>query len=220
MADDDVYSDDEVALILRRAAELQPGRALSLAEIEAAAAEAGIETALVRRAATELRTQPEARAPAPATGAFGPVSLVFERSVPRVIGPSEHASLLAEIRRHLTSAGKVEQYGDELIWSGKQRGIRVIVTPRKRHTLIRVEERAGGLAGGLYGGLGGGLALAGLGWILPIAIAVLGAPILIPVFIAVWTLGAYLLARTVHRGVLADRRAQLEALADDLAALE
>src|SRR5690606_10394130 len=78
------FSDEESALILQRAAELQERR-LSLTELEAAAAEAGIDAALVRRAAHEVSTLgPPPTPPAPArAGALGaPLQLVHERVVP------------------------------------------------------------------------------------------------------------------------------------------
>ena len=56
------FNDEEVALIIKRAAELQqteqveqePSSALSLSEVEEIAKEAGIDPALIRRAASTL----------------------------------------------------------------------------------------------------------------------------------------------------------------------
>lgn len=217
------YDEDEVGLILRRAAELQPGSSMSLAELEAVADEAGIERALVRRAAAEIR-RAEPPSPAPVhAGPFGPTRLVFERTVPGTVDPSSCREIVAEIRRHVAGSGQTEQVGDELIWSSRSnahpRNIRVIVTPRRGKTLVRVEENAGGLAGGLYGGIMGGAGGAGLGWVVPVCIAVLHMPVLIPVLFAAWVYATYLLARTIHRSVLGDRARQLEALADGVAEL-
>ena len=69
MADDQrVYSDEEFAFILRNAAELanhseQPGspsQGLTLADMKSAAAQAGLDPALIERAARQLVTRPKA----------------------------------------------------------------------------------------------------------------------------------------------------------------
>lgn len=213
MADEN-YSEDEAALILRRAAEIQPGRTMSLAELEAVADEAGIERSLVRQAAMEIRSvksSPDAGRP------VGLMRVVYERSVPARLEPGSRDAMLAEIRRHLPNPGQLEEHGGELIWSANNRRLRVIVTARNGQILVRVEEQLGGLVGGLYGGIVGGAGLAGLGWIIPICIVALGAPILIPVFFLGWLYGSYLLARAIYTKIRDERHAQLQALADDLA---
>jgi len=228
MTDDDQrYSEDEVALILRRAAELQPGSAMSLAEIESVADEAGIEPALVRRAADEVALAKREPTPAPATlgsRAFGPMRVVYERSVPGTATPAMWPDIIGEVRRHLSMTGTAEEIGKELIWSSRARDtetrqVRVIVTPRAGRTLVRVEEHNGPLAGGLYGGIIGGAGSGGLGWILPVCIAVLHMPILIPVLFAAWVYATYLLSRTIFRNVVANRQPQLRALSDSVAEL-
>lgn len=223
MSGDERYSEDEVALILHRAAEIQPGRSMSLAELEAVADEAGIEPALVRRAADEVRlAKRQPSAPPAVVGVFGPTQLVYERRVDGTVDSSMWDDIVAEIRRQLPLSGSLESVGRELIWSSQAvdesgRKIRVIVTPRAGKTLVRVEESTGPLAGGLYGGIMGGAGLGGLGWIIPVSIAALGMPILIPVLFVAWIYATYLLARTIFRTVIAGRRAQLERLADGVA---
>jgi hypothetical protein len=211
---DDQYSEDEAALILRRAAEIQPGRTMSLAELEAVADEAGIERSLVRQAAMEIRSAQPIAAP---SGPVGMMRVVHERSVPARLQPGARDAMLAEIRRHLPGKGRLEELGDELIWSANNRQLRIIVTPRNDQTLVRVEERFGGLVGGLYGGIVGGGGMAGLGWIIPVCIAALHMPILIPVFFVAWLYATYLLARGIYTKIRDERHAQLQALADDLA---
>ncbi len=219
------YSEDEVALILQRAAEIQPGRSLSLGEIEAVADEAGIEPALVRRAADEVRLAKRRPSAAPAVrGVFGPMQLVYERRVDGVVDSSMWDEIVAEVRRQLPLSGSLESVGRELIWSAQVSGesgrkLRVIVTPRGTQTLVRVEEHTASLAGGLYGGIMGGAGFGGLGWIIPVSIAALGMPAMIPVLLGAWVYACYLLARTIFRSIIANRRLELERLADGVAEL-
>lgn len=212
------FDDEEVGLILRRAAEVQAGRSMTLAELETAAAEAGIDAALVRRAAAELRTRhdtPEVSG----GGVFGPTALVYERRVPGTIDATAWEEVLSEIRRRTKMDGSVEQLGKELVWTSAKRGgpardVRVVVSARRGRTIVRVEERTGGLAGGIFGGIMGGLFPAGLGWIIPVCIAALELPILIPLLIVAWVAGSYWLSRTIYRTVLEPRQRELVALAE------
>ena len=226
MSDNERYSEEEVGLILHRAAEIQPGRSMSLAELEAVADEAGIDRALVRQAASEVRLEKHRSAPvvAPSGGAFGPTRIVFERTIQGTVDPMMWDDIVAEIRRHLDLDGAADKVGKELIWATRPtdespRKIRVIVTPRAGKTLVRVEENTGPLAGGVYGGIMGGGGAGGLGWIIPVSIAVLHMPLLIPVFFAVWLYATYLLSRSIFRSVIANRQPQLEGIADGVADL-
>jgi hypothetical protein len=215
------FDDEEVGLILRRAAEVQAGRSMTLAELEGAAAEAGIDAALVRRAAAELRTKHDTP-PVAGPGPFGPTALVYERRLPGNIGPEAWEDIHSEIRRRLKIDGMIETIGKELVWSSVRRGgpgrdIRVVVSTRRGRTIVRVEERTGGLAGGIFGGIMGGLTPAGIGWIVPVCIAAVGMPVLIPLLLVAWVAGSYWLARTIYRTVLAPRQRELEQLADGIA---
>jgi hypothetical protein len=217
------FSDEESALILHRAAELQAkeGRGLSLHELETAAAEAGIDVALVRRAAKEVAIAgPPPPPPAPVSGgALGaPLLLLHERVVPRppVRGAWDEAA--TEIRRRLGVAGRVEASERQFGWSDPHgRAVRVSLVARGDRTMIRVEERMSGTAGGLFLGMALPVALGGLGFILPICIAVLDAPALIPVALVAWAGLAFLLARTIFKAVASQRDRELRALADGLA---
>jgi hypothetical protein len=215
------FDEEEVGLILRRAAEVQAGRSMTLAEIEGAAAEAGIEAALVRRAATELRTRADPPAPVPSPSLFGPTSIVFERRIAGRVDMNAWEDVLSEIRRRLKVDGAIEHVGKQFEWTGQRhagqgRRIRVVVTPRRGHTLVRVEERTGGLAGGVYGGIMGGMFAAGVGWIIPVSIVAIGAPVLIPILLAAWVFASYALARTIYRTAVAARQHELQALSDGL----
>jgi len=216
------FSDEQSALILQRAAELQAkeGRGLSLRELEAAAAEAGIDVALVRRAAQEVAVAgPPAPPPVPVTGgALGaPLHLVHERVLPGAPRRGAWDDVLAEIRRQLGVAGRAEVSDRQLAWSDPHgRAVRVSIVARSDRTLVRVEERMSGAAGGLFLGMALPVALGGLGFILPICIAVLDLPVLIPVALVVWASLAFLLARTIFRTIARQRDAELRALADGL----
>ena len=217
------YSDEESALILQRAAELQAreGRSLSLPELEAAAAEAGIDVALVRRAAQEVAlTGPPPPPPAPISGGTlgAPLLLVHERVVPGALGRGAWDDAVTEISRRLGVAGRVEATERQFAWSDPHgRAVRVSIVARGDRSLIRVEERMSGAAGGLFLGMALPVTLGGLGFILPICIAVLHAPVLIPVALVAWAALAFLLARTIFKTVAGQRDRELRALADGLA---
>lgn len=218
------YSDEESALILQRAAELQAreGRGLSLEELESAAAEAGIDVALVRQAARDVAIIGLPPPPAPARHAGGvlgaPLLLLHERVVP---GPPTHATwddAATEIHRQLGVVGRVQATDRQLSWSDPHgRGVRVSIVARGGGSVIRVEERMSGAAGGLFLGMALPMALGGLGFILPICIAVLELPALIPLALLVWAGLAFGLARTIFGVVSRQRDAELRALADGLA---
>lgn len=216
------YSDEESALILQRAVELQAreGRNLSLHELETAAAEVGIDVALVRRAAQEVALGgPPPPPPAPVSGGTlgAPLLLVHERVVPGAIGRGAWDEVAGEITRQLGVVGRVEANERQFAWKDPHgRAVRVSIVARGDRSLIRVEERMSGAAGGLFLGMALPVALGGLGFILPICIAVLDMPVLIPVALMVWASLAFLLARTIFRTVTRQRDAELRALADGL----
>lgn len=216
------YSEEEAGLILRRAAELQAGGlgsgGMSLAELQAAAKEAGIDGALVRQAAQEIRLPARVDRSTPPSLLGAPTRHVFERAVTGEIDAAGYDDVLTEIRRQFGNGGRVEQLGRMFAWRAQRgRDLTVTVTPRGGRTLVRVEENTGALAGGLLGGLGGGLGGAGIGLIVPICIAALGMPALIPVGLALWFFGVFMLARAIYRGQVASRRTALEQLADGVA---
>ncbi len=220
---DSSYSEPESALILQRAAELQAqqGRGLSLTELEAAASEAGIDAALVRRAADEVSALATVTpTPAPTTGGMlgAPLHLVHERVVTGELSSSRWKDVHSEIRRQLGTNGQLQPVGREFCWTNPRgRKVRVSIVPRGGRSIIRVEERLGELGGGLFLGMGLPLTFAGLGFILPICIAVLDAPVLIPLVFAVWAGLAFTLARTIFRAIARQRDPQLQTLADGLA---
>lgn len=173
------YSDEEVALILQRAAELQklsplPGDSggMSLGEIERVAQEAGLQGALVRRAALEIARP--AVAPQRAHPLLGAPSRFHLERVLEGEFPVEQFDLLLEvIRGHTDQIGQSSTIGRTLTWTGPAVGnmpspSSVSVAVRDGQTFIRVNRRMdqtiGGIFGGILGGFGGGLTpLAALG---------------------------------------------------------
>jgi hypothetical protein len=225
-----IYSEQEAALVLKRAAELQQmengtdGRVSTLAELEAAAEEAGIGAALVRRAATELRrTAPVETRDNPILG--GPSMIVLEAVVDGEIGPACHEHMVGEIRRRTGEHGTHDVLGKTLTWAtapvvgqGMARTITICITPRSGVTTIRIEEKLQVLAGALYGGIVGGLGAGGSGLvILPFLIA--GVPALAPVALAVWMGGVYGLVRRAYGRKSRDRKTMLSALLAELVAI-
>lgn len=126
------FNDEEVALIIKRAAELQqteqtaedPGNALSLTDVEQIAREAGIDPKLIRRAALGLDQPATTNRPNPWVGS--PTRLVFERVVDGEIPIEEFEPLIAEVRRTFGDNGVPSVLGRSLAWSSSMgRGGRV-----------------------------------------------------------------------------------------------
>lgn len=253
---DPSFSERESALILQRAAELQAqqGRGLSLPELESAAAEAGIDVALVRQAAAEVTTLSTTApapvpVPAPASGGLlgAPLRLMHERVVDGELDPSRESDVMAEItwqldphsRKHRPGATRWERTGasattepsaplsggpaggssgGRLTWANPDgRKIKVALVPRGGRTVIRVEEQISDLAGGLFLGMGLPLTFVALGFILPICLAVIDMPVLIPVAFIAWAAMVLGMTRLLFTTLARQRDASLRALADGLA---
>jgi hypothetical protein len=225
------FSEEEVALIIKRATELQqteqveqePSRALSLTQIEQIAKEAGIDPLLIRRAAQGIDRPSETNRPSPWIGA--PTRLVFERVVDGEIPVEEFEALVNEIRRTFGENGVPSVLGRTLAWTSTSTGgrrqsrgrqIDVSVISRGGVTTIRVEEElrniAGGIFGGLVGGGGGGMTGVAIG----IGMGVFNSP---PIAGLIWVLiagGFYTLARTIFGHISAKREKELRELAGRL----
>lgn len=224
------YSEQEAALVLKRAAQLQQAQAGSdsgvrtLAELEEAAQEVGIDRALVRRAATEVRRAAPVET---RDNAFlgGPTSIVLEAVVDGEIGPESHEPLITEVRRATREHGQHEVLGRTLTWTTRPvvgqpsaRTITVSLTPRGGVTTIRIEEKLSMMAGALFGGILGGVGGGGSGLaVIPFAIA--GAPYLIPVALGVWFGGVYAVVRRVYSRKSRKRRSDHERMLAELVAI-
>ena len=214
------FNEQEVAAIIKHASELQQvestgdsSTGMSLAELEQIAREAGLDPALVRRAASDLDTRVTDRQPSPFFGA--PTALVLERTIDGEVPSDEYEAIVLEIQRELGGVGSASGLGRSLVWTMATHGhrraairtVQVTVTPRNGRTTIRIEEPLGPLAGGLFGGLmgglggGGGSIAMGIGMgafdSMPVALGLVGGVIG----------GSYLLARTIF-GRLARRRGE------------
>jgi len=210
------FSEQEVGLILQRAAELQGGHGTSLEELENAAVEAGIDRALVRRAAQEVRNvTPAPLAPSgERTGIFGPLELVQERALTERV---DGRAAIGEIRRQLGIKGKAELEGRDLVWSANgelgARRLRVSVTGRRDRTMVRVDEATTPLAIALYTSIMPSTFVVGVAWIVPVCLAALGQPLLIAVLLPLWVIACFTLCRFIYGEALKGRRSQLARLA-------
>lgn len=144
-----LYSDEEVALILRRALEprashLVPVGAddgVSLAQLESIATEAGIDLARVREAAASIEIRPPA---AKSSIVFGPpVSYVFDREVEGEVPPENLSAVVAAARRLTHSRGNVQEVGDWLEWQSDAKIIHVTVKPEAGKTSVQVMADGG-----------------------------------------------------------------------------
>ncbi len=227
------FSEQEVRAILERAAAMQSeggsagdSRAMTLAEIELAAAEAGLDRALVRRAAAEVRA-PRLQDHTPAKSVFlgAPKRLVVETVIPGAITESDHGALVGIIQDAMGAMGNLQSMGDSLSWSPQlpnPSGRQLMVTVRNEDGTIhvRAEENLSLLASSYFGGLLGGLGGGGLGLIAPLAIFLARAvsPLTAPLLVGGWLGGIYLLARRLYRKKVGERHAQLESMVEALTA--
>ena len=224
------FNEQEVAAIIKRASELQqvesPAESttgMSLAELEQIAREAGLDPALVRRAASDLDTRVSDRKPSAFLGA--PTALVLERTIDGEVPQDAYEAMVLEIQRELGGVGSVSTLGRSLVWTMTgadrrrvtTRTVQVTVTPRNGRTTIRMEEPLGQLAGGLFGGLMGGLGAGSSGISFGIAMSVFGSAAAAVPLVA-GTIGAsYLLARTIFARAVRNRGERLQRLMSRLA---
>jgi len=225
------FNEKEVAQIIKRASEMQVDDAtpastttgMSLAELEQVAREAGLDPALVRRAATDLDTRVTERKPSLFVGA--PTSLQLERTIDGEIPVEEYESLVLEIQRILGEMGTASTLGRTLQWtmspqSGRHhsgRTVQVVITPRHGHTTIRIDEPLGGLAGGLFGGLMGGMGGGLSGVAVGIGVGAFHSGTVAVGLMGVFVSSSYLLARTIFGQVSRRRGARLQELMSRLA---
>ncbi len=161
MSDDDStrrrYTEEEFALILRKASEIQEsprggsgkasGQGLTLEEIQSIAGEAGIDPRAISKAAALLGTLEweEKRGLAAAIfGSPGKYHLNFE--VPGTLKPEEIGRLLEVIRRSVEHQGEASEVLGGVEWKtvGELSAINVNISPRGDSTSIQiVGDRAG-----------------------------------------------------------------------------
>ncbi len=171
MASDRRYTDEEFALVLRRAAEAQlqarklPGprqSGLTLDEMRSIAAEVGVDPDLVARLAREL--------PEPGRSVLerlmgGPLGHGVELVVDRPLDEAARSAALDAIRGAMGEQGRVQRVGDRLEWTtaSAPSPIAVNLAPRDDGTSVQIlVERGGGafltfVISALAGVAGGGI---------------------------------------------------------------
>ena len=174
---DRIYTEKEVVELLERTAELQrqtDGRhskadGLSLSELEAIAADAGLDPTLLRQAASELDT-PEYQATEANLGNSA-THIYVEKLLPGTLTDEAWEDIVTELRhRYETSMGqsmldagfgsRTQQIGKALEWQHKSAsGIetRVILRPKDNGVRMRLSQRVGLASpiteGVMYGGV-------------------------------------------------------------------
>ncbi len=215
------FNEKEVALIIKRASELQTettvesNTGMSLAELEQVAREAGLDPELVRRAAADLDTRVTDQTPNRFLGA--PTVLRLERTIDGEVPADEYEPMVLEMQRVLGGVGTASTLGRTLQFSmtGRHRhhatgrDVQVTVTPRNGRTTIRIEETLGPLAGGLFGGVMGGMGGGLMGPGIAIGAAAFHSAIMAAGLAGVAIGGSYLLARTIYGKVVRGRGEKL-----------
>jgi hypothetical protein len=217
------YSDEEVRLLLERAADLQhaspPGHdaaGLTLPELEEVASEAGLDVTLLRRAAAELdRSRPPAGRSVGAALAGAPVRVILERTLPFEADGDTLAGLTGALHDAADAPGHASLVGRTLTWhagrTGGARTLDVRVSVQDGLTVVRIEERYAGLAGALFGGLLGGVGGAGIGVGGTLGGVLGSVPLAIAAPFAIFG-AAYATARMLYRRVVRRRHAVLASL--------
>lgn len=221
------YGDREVARILKRATELQraePSAAdpegLTLAELADIAREAGIDPALLRRAATEVDLG-GGRSTMWRRLAGAPVMLQLEHSVEGEIPSERFDALIPIIQQATEGQGTASAVGRTLTWSShttdNTTSQQILVTSADGRTLVRWEERFGGLAGALFGGIlgGGGIGLGAGG---AAAIAGAAGPVALVIAVPVVLVGgSYALSRGIFTHIVKRREANARKVIAEIA---
>jgi len=217
------FTDKEVALILRRASDLEKrdsstaltsGRGLTLSDLKEIAAEAGIDPELVSQAVTEMEGPKGLR-----SGSLlaGPGTVRREvRAIPQEMSRDELADLFRLVDEEVPDQGTVQEALGNVRWTSKGRFLstQVSLEPGAGETLMRVEERySDGIRGALHGiptsyGFVLGLALALEGLNLGLAP---GALLVLASSATGWGLGGM-----IWRGLSARSRVRVQRLAERL----
>lgn len=122
------------------------------------------------------------------------------------------------IRRSMKQVGVVSRIGRSLSWSsvGDERKVDITIVARGGQTVIRANERLGGLAGGLFGGIVGGMGGGGGSAALAVGVGSLHS---LGLALGMWISvvgGSYALARGIYTSVARDRQSQLRRLVTEI----
>lgn len=215
------YGDDDIARILRRAAEFQratPSRpdpsGLTLAELEEIALEAGIDPENLRRAAAEVGRGP-AESDLVTTLLGAPLAYRLEDVIPGELAHERFGELVPIIQNGTGVVGQATTVGSTLNWMSiggtqHQRPLQVMVTVAGGETRVAIEERSGQVAAAFHAGFGAG----GSGVALPMGMLVGSTAGAIPGVAVGIGLGAlfYGIGRTLFKITTGKRKRKLDAL--------
>lgn len=223
------FNESDTDAILRRAAELASGaeetptqRGLTIEEMEALAGEAGLDPALVQRAAREVGFK-QAQSASPWAGA--PRRILVERQLEVELTEEVWESMVVEIQRTFGGAGFASQVGRTRTWTVSQTGgrghssrvVSVTVTAQQGKTMIRVDESLTQLAGAIFGGVVGGVGGGTTGLWVGIGMGMLHSPVAAVALVLAGVAGAYGLARALFVRAFRKRSEELNELVQRLA---
>jgi hypothetical protein len=155
------FTDKEVALILRRAADLEKrapassgskARGLTLRDLQEIASEAGIDPELVRRAVTEMES-PRGLSSGSLLAGPGPAQRE-SRATRGELSRDALADLVRLVDEEVHGQGTVQEALGHVRWNSQGRFLstQVSLEPGDGETLIRVEERfSGAVRGAIHG---------------------------------------------------------------------
>jgi len=230
------YTDEEVRELLKRASELgKDGRTLTsssegpnLPELEAIAAEAGMNPVAVREAARELELKSLDGA-VPSKGPSGllgaPLAVQLKRTVPGEAAESVLESLIPVLRRASEGRGEPTLQGRTLschsTTSDSTRSLMVTASVAGGGTHLVIEESYTNMAwsihGGFIGGLGGGLGLpVGFGVGFSIGLTGLGLAAFLTGIPLAALGGGYLLSRRLYARYVRRRSKVLRGIMDEM----
>ncbi len=216
------FSDKEVALVLRRAIELEEASpssdltaagGLTLTEIQDVAREAGINPSLVTRAVAELSEKPELEP----FSVFGPSTVRKEvRILPGEASREDMAELMRLVDGEVAAQGTVVEALGAVRWTSNGRFLntQVSVEPTDGETFVRVEERYSDTVRGPIHGIP-----TAWGLIIGLAVGLEGMSLALPVALVVAVVIGMLgwgIGDLVWRGVAATSGPRVKRLADRL----
>lgn len=207
------YTDEQMALILKRAAELQSAgeeQIHTLAEIQQIAQQVGIEPRLIAAAAAGLPAQTQGRAN---DGVLFGASSSYRLTL-RLPGspPAAHrAELIATIRDHMAQVGAVREFEDRIEWYAGPADNKAAVTiePTESETIIRVDMRQHGPKVGLF-------LLAGAVTLVATVTGTIASPVVGMAIGAGTLVSTFAGARAWWGGIVARRQRRVDALMEAL----
>ncbi len=227
------YGDKAVRRLLEMATKIQEdeagrghgrhGEGLTLAQIQEAAAEAGIDPAYVQRAAARMDHSDTSEPGVWWEWAVGtPLTIRTARVVPGEVTNEDFRQIPAEMdaKHSFLGPGSAAMTGRTLTWKsseGESRAIHVTVASRMGETRIHASEELHRVADNLFGGMvGAGGLVVGLGVGILVG-GTLGSTLFSVLFPVALIGGLYFGARRLMKWISARRRRVLNALLDRIA---